>query len=310
MPSRLVLSALVLAIGLHMAAVRSAAPPAEYQATAKPAAAAEPVVALPNARDSLKIGVLGDFGTGSTRQYETAAQMVRTHETFPYELVLTTGDNLYGWFERRRDFEQKFEKPYKPLLDGGVKFYASLGNHDSREQRNYPLFNMNGKLYYSFRPSGHNVRFFALNSNDLTMAQIGWLEQELKASQEDWKVVYLHYPLYSSGERHGTEVWLHQTLEPLLGTYNVSIVFSGHDHFYERIRPQRGISYFVVGSGGQLRKGNIDPATGLTLKGFDADNAFLVGEFIGGTFTFQAISRTGAVVDSGVITRRQPSLQQ
>lgn len=32
------------------------------------------------------------------------------------------------------------------------------------------------------------------------------------------------------------------------------VVLNGHDHFYERLNPQKGIAYFVVGSGGQLRK--------------------------------------------------------
>ena len=60
------------------------------------------------------------------------------------------GDNIYG-SERPQDFVKKFEPPYKPLLDAGVKFYASLGNHDAREQRFYKLFNMDGKLYYPSR---------------------------------------------------------------------------------------------------------------------------------------------------------------
>ena len=76
--------------------------------------------------------------------------MAKTHATFPFELVITVGDNLYG-SERPQDFQKKFEIPYKPLLDASVKFYASLGNHDSREQRFYKLFNMDGKLYYSFK---------------------------------------------------------------------------------------------------------------------------------------------------------------
>ena len=64
---------------------------------------------------------------------------------FKFELVVLVGDNLYG-SERPQDFKKKFEIPYKPLLDAGVKFYASLGNHDAREQRYYKLFNMDGKL--------------------------------------------------------------------------------------------------------------------------------------------------------------------
>ena len=65
------------------------------------------------------------------------------------------GDNLYG-NEGAKDFEKKFERPYKALLDAGVKFYASLGNHDNPNQRFYKLFNMNGQRYYNFKPKDRN----------------------------------------------------------------------------------------------------------------------------------------------------------
>ena len=201
------------------------------------------------------------------------------------------GDNLYG-SERPQDFEKKFEIPYKPLLDAGVKFYASLGNHDAREQRYYKLFNMDGKLYYTFSPKP-NVRFFALESTYPVPEQIQWLEKELEASSNDWKIVFFHHPLYSSGDRHGSDLRLREVLEPLFVKYNVSVVLNGHDHFYERVKPQKGIAYFVVGSGGQLRAGNIDRQTGITAKGFDTDLAFMAAEIVGDQMYFNAISRPG-----------------
>ena len=264
---------------------------------------AEPVVSLPNKEGSLKFAVLGDFGTGSSQQYQLAAQMVKIHERFKYELVILVGDNLYG-SERPQDFKKKFEIPYKPLLDAGVKFYASLGNHDSREQRYYKLFNMDGKLYYAFSPMP-NVRFFAFESTYPVPEQIQWLEKELKASSNDWKIVFFHHPLYSSGDRHGSDLRLREVLEPLFVKYNVSVVLTGHDHFYERVKPQKGITYFVVGSGGQLRAGNIDRASGITAKGFDTDQAFMAAEITGDEMYFNAISRAGQTVDSGVLTRRK-----
>jgi hypothetical protein len=102
----------------------------------------EAPVALPNAEGSLKFVVLGDFGTGGRSQYDLAATMARFHDKFKFDTVITVGDNLYG-SQRPKDYATKFEIPYKPLLDAGVKFYASHGNHDSREQQNY-LFNMGG----------------------------------------------------------------------------------------------------------------------------------------------------------------------
>jgi predicted MPP superfamily phosphohydrolase len=293
-------SAAALAIATATCAPQPTAGPA---AVAAPPAQAPPV-ALRNAADSLKIGVMGDFGDATRRQYETAAQMIKTYQAFKYELVLLTGDNLYG-DERPQDFELKFEKPYKPLLDAGVKFYASLGNHDSREQRSYKYFNMEGKLYYSFKAPRQDVRFFALESTYPEPEQIKWLEGELKGARENWKVMFFHHPLYSSGERHGSDTQLRDVLEPLFVKYNVSMVLTGHDHFYERTKPQKGIVYFVIGAGGRLRSGNINRSSGITAKGFDTDNSFMVGEFIDDEFIFQTISRTGQIVDSGIVTRRQ-----
>src|SRR5215207_6846302 len=112
---------------------------------------AESAVALPNQNGSFKFGVLGDFGTAVKPQYELAEQMTALHGRFKYDYVILVRDNLYG-SDRPQDFQNKFELPYKPLLDAGVKFYAALGNHDAREQRYYKLFNMDGKLYYAFAP--------------------------------------------------------------------------------------------------------------------------------------------------------------
>ncbi|HEY0876382.1 MAG TPA: metallophosphoesterase [Vicinamibacterales bacterium] len=258
---------------------------------------------LPNLPDSLKFAVLGDFGDGSDEQYETAAQMARTHKEFPFELVITVGDNIYG-SERPRDFARKFETPYKPLLDAGVTFYASLGNHDSREQRYYKLFNMDGKLYYSFTPDKQSVRFIALESTYLEPEQLQWLQKELEGSREDWKIPYFHHPPYSSGGRHGSNLQHRAALEPLFVKYNVSVVFTGHDHIYERTTPQQGIVYFVTGSGGKLRRGDLEN-TGFTAVGYAQDRAFMVCEINGDEMYFNTITRTGRIIDSGVITRRK-----
>jgi hypothetical protein len=132
------------------------------QAAPQPAQQSAPLpLTMPNKDDSLKFAVLGDFGTGSKQQYELATQMKRVHDQFPFELVTLVGDNLYG-SERPQDFQKKFETPYKPLLDAGVKFYASLGNHDDpQEQRNYKLFNMDGKQC-TFAVEQAECRFFVL----------------------------------------------------------------------------------------------------------------------------------------------------
>ena len=258
---------------------------------------------LPNKDDSLKFAVIGDNGNGERAQYELAQRMAEWHARFPYTLVVMVGDNLYG-SERPQDFQSKFEIPYKPLLDAGVKFYASLGNHDSREQRYYKLFNMDGKLYYTFKAPKQDVRFFALESTYMDQDQLAWLDNELKNSREKWKIAFFHHPLYSSARTHGSELKLRAEIEPLFIKYNVSLVLNGHDHVYERIKPQNGIQYFVTGSGGQLRNGDLRKDSPLTAKGFDTDQVFMMMEINGDHLSFIAVSRAGTVIDSGAFDRR------
>src|SRR6266540_2120021 len=144
--------------------------------------------------------------------------------------------------------------------------YASLGNHDDPNQASYKLFNMAGKRYYTFRPHA-GIRFFALDSNYMDRPQIEWLEKELKSSASDWKICFFHHPLYSSGERHGPSMELRAILEPIFVKYGVNLVLSGHEHFYERVKPQRGIYYFIVGSSAKLRENGI-AQTSITAKGY------------------------------------------
>ena len=260
--------------------------------------------ALPNKPDTLKFAVIGDNGTGEKPEYEIGAQMLNWYDRFQFPIVLMMGDNIYG-SDRPQDYIKKFEAPYKGLLDKGVKFYATLGNHDSREQRYYKHFNMDGKLYYTFKAPNEDVRFFALETTYMDPDQMKWLEDELKKSNEKWKIVFFHHPLYSSARTHGSQVKLRAVLEPLFIQYNVSLVLNGHDHTYERIRPQSEIHYFVEGSSGQLRSGDLRKGSPLTAFGNDTDQTFILMEIEGDNLTFNAINRTGAVIDSGVLTRRK-----
>ena len=253
--------------------------------------------ALPNRAASLKFAAMGDNGTGDRPQYEVAQQMAKVHATFPFDLVIMLGDNMYGG-QQPADFVKKFEMPYAPLLSAGVKFQASLGNHDRPEQVQYRLFNMNGQRYYSYARG--TVRFFALDSTQMDRRQVEWLDSSLRDAREPWKICYFHHPLYSNAARHGSSVDLRVLLEPIFVKYGVNVVFSGHDHVYERVQPQKGIYYFVSGAAGQLRKGNMRTAQ-QTAASFDQDQSFMLVEIAGMEMFFQSISRTGQVVDSGMI---------
>lgn len=258
---------------------------------------------LPNQKDSVHFAVIGDSGTGSSSQTQIANRLTAMRATFPFDIVLMMGDNLYGG-NGPRDYAKKFEVPYKALLAANVKFYATLGNHDDASERLYKPFNMNGQKYYTFKPPNASVRFFSLDSNYMDKEQLAWLEKELAASKSDWKIMFFHHPLYSSGATHGSETALRDQIEPLFVKYDVDVVFTGHDHFYERIKPQKGIYHFVSGGAAKVRKGDLR-LTPLTEKGFDDGYHFMLVEVTPKALHFQVISDKGVTVDSGALPRRE-----
>ncbi|HEX8650251.1 MAG TPA: metallophosphoesterase [Pyrinomonadaceae bacterium] len=259
-------------------------------------------LSLPVVEGSVRFAVIGDTGTGTDKQKQLADWMIRYKQAYPFEFVLMMGDNLYGG-ESPQDFKMKFEDVYKVLLDDNVKFYATLGNHDDANQRFYEYFNMNGEEYYVFKKG--NVSFYSLNSNYMDKRQLKWMEEQFAKDTSEWKICFFHHPPYSSGGKHGSAEELRKVVEPIFLKYGVSVVFAGHEHFYERIKPQKGIYYFISGAGGKLREGDVREGSPLTEKAFDKDMSFMLIEIADDEMHFQVISRTGETVDSGVIFNRR-----
>jgi calcineurin-like phosphoesterase family protein len=267
-------------------------------------------LALPGRPGSVKFAVIGDAGRASRPQYDVAEQMIGFRALFPYDFVLMAGDNVYDG-GMPEDYRQKFELPYKPLLDEGVRFYAAIGNHDDPNQPLYAPFNMGGQRYYTFKKEGLGglgtaVRFFMLDTELLDEAQLAWLAREAGSAREPWKICVFHRPIYTSGQYARPAVLLRRLLEPVILETGVSAVFSGHEHFYERIVPQHGVAYFISGGAGSLRRGVIRK-TPLTAASFDRDFHFMLVEITGDELHFQAISRTGDTIDAGIVRRREPT---
>lgn len=264
---------------------------------------------LPVREGSVRFAVIGDSGRGDQAQHEVARQMIAWRAKFPFDFVVMLGDNIYPP-NTEDDYTTKFEEPYRALLDAGVTFHAAIGNHDPPAEIDYPGFNMNGHRYYTFRRNerrlgglaGAGVRFFVLDSRSLDPEQLAWLQQQLKQSETAWKICYFHHPIYTSGRYSAGARVLRLAMEPIFVEGDVDVVLTGHEHFYERLQPQHGVSYFISGGAGSLRKGDIRPSP-LTARGFDTDFHFMLMEISGDSLYFQAISRTGQTIDAGQITR-------
>lgn len=258
----------------------------------------------------LRFAVLGDWGVGDRESYELAKKMFDFHQASPVEFVLTVGDNIYpnGCSSR---FIKNFEKPFTDLIRAEVPFFTTFGNHDVEDKRehqlNYSLFNMNGADYYLLNRGNGLADFFMLDSTNFNKEQEMWLIDKLGNSKAKWKMAFFHHPLYSSGKKHGSHPELRKQVEPIFQEYGVKVVFSGHDHFYERLHLQRGIQYFVTGGGGKLRTGGLNMRSNIRATSYDLDNHFMVIEMDEAQVSFKAISRTGALFDEGVIKKVIPA---
>ena len=262
-------------------------------------------LALPNEDRSIKFAVIGDSGRGDAAQHAIAAQMASFRQQFDYRFVLMAGDNIYEGPATPDDYRLKFEEPYKALLDAGVKFYAALGNHDDPRQVNYKPFNMDGHRFYTFTPPVDlitrletRVRFFALDSTYLDGEQMRWLTKELDQSDAEWKIALLHHPLYTGGRYGLAARGIRFALESAFLSGGVDVVFSGHEHFYQRSELQKGILYFISGGAGSLRAGDANRSPQIA-KSFDTDYHFMLIEVTDKGLFFQAIDRKGNTVDAG-----------
>ena len=210
--------------------------------------------------DRLVFAAVGDTGSGGRKAMAVAERMALGYAQSPYGLVTHLGDLCYyGRIEDR--FDDVFVRPMAPLLDAGVRFEVAIGNHDGHvhwsDERLEAIdaeLRMLGTPGRYFTTTHGPVDFFFLDSSTPGLfgpgasTQREWLDDALRASTSQWKVVCLHHPVYSSGA-HGSTPGAQALLEPILVRNEVDLVLTGHDHHYERTRPLDGITYVVSGGG-------------------------------------------------------------
>jgi 3',5'-cyclic AMP phosphodiesterase CpdA len=132
-----------------------------------------------------------------------------------------------------------------------IPFMPASGNHDYRTMQGAPfrdVFNLPGtEKWYSYDYG--RVHFVALDTEADYTTQAQWLEEDLAKTELPWKILYMHKPMYSSG-MHGSDTTLRSKIEPIAEKYGVQLILAGHDHDYERMKPQNGIAHVVTGGGG------------------------------------------------------------
>jgi tartrate-resistant acid phosphatase type 5 len=210
--------------------------------------------ARPDSASQVRVLAFGDFGTGDTTQLNAAAAMRAFHRASPFDFAITLGDNFYPVGMLATDdprWQSQFEALYTPL---GIPFYATLGNHDWAHPDSpaaeilYSGVSKSWRIpapYYTF--TAGPAQFFAIDTQEMSAAQLAWLDRAITESKATWKVVYGHHQVYSATRLDNPR--LIRDLVPLLN-HRVDVYLCGHDHNLQALKPVDGVHYFVAGGGG------------------------------------------------------------
>lgn len=219
------------------------------------------VVALPeDSQPWLRVALVGDVGDGGGREYETAGAIEAQSQVDRYDILMLLGDNVYPAGDPER-IESTVYAPFEPLFGAGTELFAILGNHDVMSDTGdaqLEALGMAGRWYAVERGDLLGIALDSTRPGD--PEQLAWLEDTLESSDATWKLVALHHPPYSSGF-HGSHEELRRTFVPLFARYGVQVVFSGHEHDYQRTDPIDGVTYVVSGAGSRTRRTGVSEFT-------------------------------------------------
>lgn len=246
---------------------------------------------------NLRFTAVGDFGGGTAAEVSVVGLMQQQDP----DLFVTLGDNTY---ERGtlQEMDQNVFAQYAAFLGGHGAAWV-LGNHDHTTGGGLPTiqnFFMPDRNY-SF--DAGDIHFTIVEGDGSRGYAPGgpyyqFLEQDLSAHQSArWKFVFFHYPTYSCGV-HGSTSWVDQYWVPLFDRYHVDAVFNGHDHDYERVKPDSaGVHYFVMGLGGKSQDAIKHDCAfqQVALNRFFGD---LLVTLRGGSIRVDAVQADGSVLDT------------
>jgi nitrogen fixation protein FixH len=266
-------------------------------------------------RYQIRFAVIGDYGTGTSHEAVVAELVAGWNPDF----VITTGDNNYpnGATETIDENIGKFYSQFIGNYTGSYgtgsetnRFWPSLGNHDwhsiscSGDNCTGPYFDYftlpNNERYYEVDLG--LVHLFAINSvngepdnRSANSIQGLWLQDRLSASQSCFDVVFFHHPPYSSG-RHGSKEYMQWPFPE----WGADVVFSGHDHTYERLEVN-GIPYFVNGAGGAglyefTNIGNL-PDGVISISRYNEKRGAMLVTVSSTQITYQFFSYDGELID-------------
>ena len=212
---------------------------------------------------AVRIWAIGDFGVNSVAQKQVRDAYRNYTGSANTNIWLWLGDNAYA-DGTDLEYSNNVFGVYPYQMKNKV-IWPATGNHDlhtaNATNQTGPYFDAftlptageaggrpsGTEAYYSFNYA--NIHFICLESTDAvfratTGAMATWLTADLAANTQRWTVVYFHHPPYSKGSHDSdaeTELLQMRTnIIPILESYKVDLVLSGHSHSYERSMMLKG----------------------------------------------------------------------
>jgi acid phosphatase type 7 len=209
----------------------------------------------PGSAAPLKFIVYGDDRTDPTAHAAVVRALAETASDF----LVNTGDVVEDG-GRAEDWQTFFDVEARLLRDRPL--FVAIGNHELFDDR----AGANFARYFGFTGGGGtiqpygtarlgNTRFFFLNAmHDWTSGEEReWLRRELDRADDEaglvWRIAVMHHGPWSSGPHGACAKLVEARVPELLVAHKVDLVFSGHDHIYER-GEGGGMKYVVSGGGG------------------------------------------------------------
>lgn len=217
----------------------------------------------PNSTALLRFAIAGDVGTGGEAAYRTSAIMDELEVQRSFDALLLLGDNVYENGDPA-DVGVKVLEPFGPVLDGETQMLAVLGNHDVRNDNGAAQAEALGMPGRWYTTEIGTVTIISLDSTQASNPeQRAWLDATLASVTTQWTIVTMHHPPFSAGW-HGDHQGAQAYFVPLFEEYGVDLVFSGHDHDYQRSTPINGVTYVVTGAAAKLRATGIEDFTAVS----------------------------------------------
>ena len=263
--------------------------------------------------------VLGDSGWGDPLS-DAQGLIARKIAMEKPALVIHTGDLVYpaGTY----DYYQRNYFNYYAQTMSSVPFFPCPGNHDYDIPNAAPYLSIHALpsegvppqdrgRYYSY--DWGNVHFVSIDAHQSlnqavngTGQMLRWLDNDLRSTRQFWRVVYFHYPPFATGQNvnDAQSLWARQYMVPIFENNGVQVVFSGHEHSYQRSLPIRkssfvapgvGTNYFTSGGGGAILYGVPDkPMVALAKSNYH----YLRAEVQGTRITIHSIRQDAVEIDN------------